>query len=59
MKQSHIEMWYAEKLEGKNQGDTINSLEKAVQIGELTINEALSIAFVVGLQWNVKFKGVP
>jgi len=58
-KQTHIEMWYRENLHGKPQYDTINALEKGVQNKELGIKEALSIALIVGVQWNVKFEGVP
>lgn len=50
--------WYKENLEKKPQYETINSLEIAVSNGKLTVREALSIALIVGVQWNVKFEGV-
>lgn len=53
-----VETWYQKNLHGKNQGETINSLEKAIEENELTIREALSIALIVGVQWDVKFNGV-
>jgi len=59
LEKPHIKQWYDKELKGKPQHETINSLEKAVRDGILTIREALSIAFIVGVQWNVKFEGVP
>jgi hypothetical protein len=54
-----VAKWYDEKLETKPQSETINELEKAITKGELTLREALSICLIVGVQWNVKFEGVP
>jgi len=51
--------WYHKNLRGKPQADTINLLEVAVSKGDLTVREALSVVLVVGIQWNLKFEGVP
>lgn len=59
MKKPEVEEWYNEYLQGKPQYYTISTLEKAVLNKELTIKDALSLAFVVGIQWNYKFEGVP
>jgi len=58
METEKISKWYHEKLENKNQRYTITVLEFAVKNKELTIYEALHIAFIVGVQWDVKFEGV-
>lgn len=54
-----VSQWYSENLEKKSQSDTINSLVDGVSKGKISIREALSIALVVGAQWNEKFEGVP
>jgi hypothetical protein len=54
-----VEKWYTENLETKSQKETIDTLIQAYNKGELTLREALSIALIVGYQWNVKFEGVP
>ncbi len=54
-----VQRWYSSHLEGKNQGETINEVGRALARTELSISDALSIVFIVGLQWNVKFEGVP
>jgi hypothetical protein len=51
--------WYDENMKGKAQSETINDLEHGISSGKLTIREALSIALIVGVQWNEKFEGVP
>ncbi len=51
--------WYETNLSTMPQSDTIQTLEKGIEQGEITIKEALSICLLVGLQWNVKFEGVP
>jgi hypothetical protein len=59
MKTPKVMDWYTQHLLGKNQGDTIKSLEAGVAAGDITMKEALSIALIVGFQWTVNFKGVP
>lgn len=59
MQKVHVQVWYRNNLEGKNQYYTIQRLREGVRHGHLSISEALCIALVVGLQWNVKFEGVP
>ena len=59
LEKPNVSKWYAKKLEGKPQGDTIKTLEKAIVKRELLPREALSVALIVGYQWNVKFEGVP
>jgi hypothetical protein len=54
-----VSNWYQKNLETNSQGETINELVKAVIEKELTIREALSVCLIVGIQWNVKFEGVP
>lgn len=54
-----VAIWYEKNLKGMNQKSTITILEMGINLKELTIKEALHIAFLVGLQWNVKFEGVP
>ena len=58
LQRPRVAKWYKENLEHKSQAETINSLLKAVSKDELTITEALSICLIVGLEWDVKFKGV-
>ena len=59
MKKDEVEQWYNQNLKDKSQYYTLSTLEKAVLNKELTIKVALTIAFVVGVQWHVKFEGVP
>ena len=47
--------FYEANLTGAPQKDTIKALAQGLRNGELTIEEALSVAFLVGLQWKVKF----
>lgn len=49
--------WYNKNLLGKTQYNTLKSLETAIQNNELTLMEALSIALITGVQWDVKFEG--
>lgn len=56
MRDPHVLDWYEQNFEGKNQYDSINTLEAAVNIGELTVRQALSLALIVGVQWNVNFE---
>ena len=58
LKRSHVEQWYQENLEGKDQKETINSLMIGVNSQSITEYEALCIAFIVGFQWTEKFRGV-
>jgi hypothetical protein len=59
MKRPNVAEWYKENMESKKQLNTVSALREAVHLGKLTVEEALSIALVVGVQWNVKFEGVP
>jgi hypothetical protein len=55
-----VQEWYAKNLEGKDQGDTLDTLETVlVATPELTIREALAIMWVVGVEWKEKFEGTP
>jgi hypothetical protein len=58
MQRPNVDSWYKQTLEGKRQEETINDLVRAIEVGTLTPREALFIAFLVGYQWEVKFKGV-
>ena len=51
--------WYQQNLKSQPQSETIKALEKGVSSGKLSLKAALSIALIVGVQWDVKFKGVP
>lgn len=59
MRKPKVAEWYKENLETKSQYDTINALENAILTKGLSIKEALSIALIVGVQWDIKFKGTP
>lgn len=54
-----VELWYNRNLLSKPQEHTVTELSKAVKSKALSVEEALSIALVVGFEWNVKFDGVP
>ena len=54
-----VRKWYSENLETTGQEETIDRVKNGFHKGELTIEEALTIVFIVGYQWNVKFEGVP
>ena len=54
-----VSKWYEENLKDKSQVVSLVSLENAVADIELTVYEALVLAFICGLQWDMKFKGVP
>ena len=58
LKIPRVEKWYQENLEGKTQGETISSLLKGIAIEKISTHEALSIALIVGFQWEKKFPGV-
>ena len=58
MKKPSVELWYKENMESDPQADTVKALATGVSSGKLTIEEALSIALIVGVQWEVKFEGV-
>lgn len=55
---SKVERWYGKNLQNMNQGDTLECLAKAVRANELTVLEAIALAFLVGFQWNVDFTAV-
>ena len=58
LKQKKVSQWYNENLEGKPQVDTLDSLGKGFLSGKLSLIEALTLAFIVGFQWSIKFEGV-
>jgi hypothetical protein len=58
MQKASVTQWYDENLKGKPQVETINSLSHGIASGKLSIDEALSLALVIGYQWNEKFEGV-
>jgi len=58
LKRTRVESWYNNYLLGKNQGETINTLINGLTRGQIGVDEALSIAFVAGYQWSIKFEGV-
>jgi len=51
--------WYETNLSTMPQSETVKTLEKGIERGEITTREALSICLLVGLQWNIEFEGVP
>lgn len=53
-----VTAWYEAHLTTRAQADTVNDLTRAIVTGELTAREALSIALIVGYQWDLKFEGV-
>jgi len=59
LQQPLIEDFYKRYLENDSQGNTIITLTTGVKSGKLTIEQALSIALIVGIQWEVKFEGTP
>lgn len=59
LKIPRVAKWYAENLESKSQKDTIKALTNGVTSEEITLAEALYIALLTGVQWNVKFEGTP
>ena len=59
MRNPWVAKWYEDHLEGKSQGETIDVLLEGIIDHSLTIHAALMIAFVTGVQWKVKFEGVP
>jgi hypothetical protein len=59
MERPHVIGWYEENLSGESQKYTLDRLNNAYLDSYLTLEEVLAIAFIVGLQWNVKFKVVP
>lgn len=59
LKKPHVEKWCDKNLKGRSQADTIKDLLRGIKESKLTVEEALYVIFVVGLQWDVKFEGVP
>jgi len=59
MKRPNVEQWYNKNLKGKPQCNTINSLIVGIITDKISTKEALTLALVTGIQWNVKFEGVP
>ncbi len=58
MQKASVEKWYKENLETKPQVETIQTLLTGINSQLLSVEEALSIALVVGVQWDTKFEGV-
>jgi len=58
MQKPKIQKWYSENLEGKPQYETINFLKTGVLQKEISLQDALEFALIIGVQWNIKFKGV-
>lgn len=55
MQRPGVNSWYEKHLTGQPQENTITEAEQGFADGSLTFEEALSIAFLVGLQWNESF----
>ena len=51
-----VATWYESELENKPQAETVACLDAALRNGRLSPHEALSIALLVGFQWNEKFE---
>jgi hypothetical protein len=64
LERPNVSKWYTENLEGKPQGDTLRQLVDAISYNpesrshSLTVEEAIAIALIVGLQFTEKFQGV-
>lgn len=58
LKKPHVMEWYQNFMEKKSQYYTIESLEKAVSEKKFSVNEALCVALVIEVQWDIKFPGV-
>lgn len=56
MHKSETEKWYDAKLAGTPQNDTVRILAEGVRLKEISIETALHIAIVTGLQWFEEFK---
>ena len=52
---SNVAYWYKENLQSQSQYDTINMLIRGIKREEISLREGLSIALIVGFQWNIKF----
>ena len=50
-----LQKWYAQNLEGKGQGNTIADLSLGILKGEITVNQGLALAILVGFQWAEEF----
>ncbi len=59
LKKPRVKNWYDKNLLSKPQGETINSLKAGVSSEELSLEEALSMALIVGFQWLVEFENTP
>jgi len=57
LKDPKVVAWYDENLKGDRQINTIETLEKGIIWKKITLKEGLTIALIVGVQWNVKFPG--
>ena len=55
LKTEKVGIWYGKNLHGNKQSDTIESLEKGIENEELTVKEALFMAWLVGFQWHEQF----
>ena len=54
-----VEQWYSDVMETRPQAESVADLTKGVADGRITISEAVSMALVIGFQWNEKFEGTP
>jgi hypothetical protein len=55
LSQPIIEDFYKQYLENDSQGNTVITLETGVKNGKITIEQALKIALLVGIQWKERF----
>lgn len=55
VRRTNVNAWYGKNMENKPQANTVNQLLSGITEGDLTIEEALNIALLVGIQWNEKF----
>jgi hypothetical protein len=51
----NVTKWYKENLEGKPQGDILKQLESAIYHTQLSSEEIIAIALIIGLQYSEKF----
>ena len=51
-----VAAWYDDNLMNKNQGDIIKQLEFGIINKEISIHNALFLAFITGFQWHINFE---
>jgi hypothetical protein len=59
MTRRRVKKWYKENLDTKPQVETLDTLQRGIISENLTTKEALAIALITGVQWNIKFEGTP